>query len=856
MMDEMNHLTLGDTPEGMVENDDGSVDVLDVETTTVDTTEFLVNLAESLPTDTLNHIAGEYIEHVERDKKSREKRDEQYRDGLRRSGLGDDAPGGAEFNGASRVVHPVLAEACIDFASRAIKELFPATGPVKAWVTDDITPKQLEQATRKARFMNWQLTTQIKEYRDELEQLLTQVPMGGSQYQKFWYDDRLKRPRSEFIPVDEVYLPFAATNFYTAQRVTHRQMLTRFEFNRRVDSGLYRDVFAGKDVGVVSDQFPEQSRASKANDKIEGREEDGYNEDGLRAILEIYTWLEIEGDEISGGDFAPYILTIDEDTEEVLSIYRNWKEGDATLEKLDWFVEYKFIPWRGAYGIGLPHLIGGLSAGLTGALRALLDSAHINNAPSMLKLKSGRVVGQNTQVNITEVTEIEAPAGITDIRQIAMPMPFNQPSDVLYRLMQDLYGMAKGVIATAEDQLGKVGDRTPVGTTMALIEQGSQTYSAIHSRLHASQRKALEILHRIDQDYLDEIVEFEGQSVTREDFAGTSDVIPVSDPTIFSEAQRFAQTQAILQMAQADQQNPNVPWNQVAVRRRILKQMRIDGIDELLPPVKQPMTSTVVEENAEAMEGTPIKAHPQQEHMAHIQGHLAFISSPLQLQNPLIPPQLIQALLVHIGEHIRMLESVTTAELIRQQGLMSDEQTPVAIGQAQELLAQQLLPVMQQIAKIQQVLQQRAPQPQMPPEVQAQLQIAQMDTQRKTQYDQALIQLKQQESQVDQQVKGASMQAEMGQQQFEQQLAMQELQFKQQVELANQQIEQLKQQVELMKNDAKNRSDQETHLMMNHEDNLIKQRTDLEMNHEDNITKLIIADIQAKKLNEAKGEGA
>jgi len=824
---DLNPLTLGETPEDLIENPDGSVDVPLEDSSEPHSGEFMENLAEELPESELIDIATELCELIEKDKKSREKRDKQYQEGLRRTGLGDDAPGGAEFEGASKVVHPVLAEACVDFASRAIKELFPASGPVKPWVIGTISPEKLERANRKTRYMNWQLTTQIKEYRDELEQILTQVPMGGSQYQKFWYDERFHRAKVEFVPIDDVFLPFSATNFYTAQRVTHRQSITKYEYQERVKSGLYRDIFIPS-----KNSAPEQSRSAKANDKIEGREEDGYNEDGLRAILEIYTWRGLEGDELTAGEYAPYIITIDEDTEEVLAIYRNWKENDPTFEKLDWFVEWKFIPWRGAYAIGLPHLIGGLSAALTGSLRALLDSAHINNAATMLKLKSGRIIGQNTQVNVTQVQDIEGPAGIDDIRKLAMPMPFNPPSPVLFQLMQELYGLAKGVVATAEEKIGQVGDRTPVGTTMALIEQGSNTYSAIHARLHESQKKALAILHRINQDYLDEqnsTFDLGEQTVSREDFQGTMDVIPVSDPTIFSEAQRFAQAQAVLQMAQQDAGNPKVPWNQIAVRRRILKQMRIEGVDELLPAEKEPITSDSLTENTMLLQGHPLEAAPEQDHYMHIQSHMMFLSSPIQLKNPLVQPQVLMQLLGHIGEHIQMYQTRLVMS-IAEQGGMQDQAILQGMVKAQQVLTTQLGELLTQIPQIQQELQKRIPQAPMPPEVQASLQIAQMDTQRKAQFDQATIQSKQAEQQAAQQLENAKVQMKQA-----------EMQFNQQVEQMNQQFEQQMRQLELKIENDSHQARQQVELMKNEQDNHQKQMTDLIKNRDDNETKVLIA---------------
>ena len=337
--------------------------------------DFYQNLAEVIDPMELDSLAMRYLELLAKDKTSREERDKQYEEGLKRTGMGKDAPGGANFMGASKVVHPAMAEACVDFASRAIKEMFPPDGPVRTKILGKVDQDKTERAERKRDWMNWQLTEQIEEFRDEQEQLLTQLPLGGSQYMKLWYDEKKKRPCAEFLPIDKVLIPFSATNFYTAQRAAEIHDITAWEFKQRIASGLYRDISL-----IRASLEPEESKAEKANNKIEGRKWE-ENVDGERRVFHIYTWLEIDEDTESRGEMAPYILMVDELESEVVGLYRNWEEGDETMTKLDWVVEFKFVPWRGAYAIGLPHLIGGLSAALTGALRALLDSAHINNAP-------------------------------------------------------------------------------------------------------------------------------------------------------------------------------------------------------------------------------------------------------------------------------------------------------------------------------------------------------------------------------------------------------------------------------------------------------------------------------------------
>lgn len=846
-MSDIDPLQIGETPEDYIELEDGSVEIPGLEEVATESTEFYDNLAETLEERELSRIAGEFVDLVEKDKEARKRRDEQYTEGIRRTGLGDDAPGGAQFDGASKVVHPVMAESCVDFASSAIKELFPPSGPVRTEFIGDLDRSQLERGRRKAEFMNWQLTRQMPEYVDELEQLLSQMPLGGSQYLKLRFDEDLGRPIAEFVPIDEIFVPFSATNFYTASRVTHRQMITRSTFERRVENGFYRDVNL-----IDVNQTPEQSSAAIANDKVEGIEDTAYNEDGLRAILEVYAWRDLEDQFSEEGRAAPYIFHIDEHSEKVLAVYRNWDEEDVSFEKLDWIVEFKFIPWRGAYAIGLPHLIGGLSAALTGSLRALLDSAHINNAASMLKLKSGRVVGQNTQVDITGVTDIEAPANVDDIRKIAMPMPFNPPSPVLFQLLGFLTQAAKGVVSTSEEKIAEAGNQMPVGTAMALIEQGSKVFSAIHARLHRSQTKVLEILHRINRKWLDEQEQADKLGkvlATKEDFLGSMDIIPSSDPNIFSETQRYAQIQALMQMAAQDAQNPNIQWNQVEIRHRLLELMHVQQPDKLLPKVEEPVTSDPLTENMSAMEGKPIKAEQSQDHWTHIQGHLIHANAPWVAGNPLVNPQSVNLILAHINEHIQMMfaRSIadTAQQILAQQPGAPEEQVAVsAMQQVAPQLAQMLGPVLQQVQGIQQTVQQRMPQPPMDPAVQASIKIAEMDTQRKTQYDQGLLQLKQQEMQISQQTEQTKTQMEAAKVQFEQQQSASREQF-------DMYMEQLR---------AKQESDSEMlqakiEMMKNEQDNHQKQMTELIKNRDDNETQLLIERLKVELAPVQSSEG-
>jgi hypothetical protein len=715
--------------------------------------DFYANMAESMDAYELQALAIKYLDLIDKDKEAREERDKQYEEGIRRTGLGQDAPGGAQFMGASKVVHPIMAEACVDFAAKAIKELFPPDGPVKTKIIGEVTEDKVEKAERKRDFMNWQLTEQIEEYRDEQEQMLTQLPLGGSQYLKLWYDEGKKRPCAEFVPIDNIYLPFAAGNFYTAQRVTEVQDITQEEYEIRVKNGLYIDL----DIYKPSEE-PEQSKAQKATDKVEGKKDSGSNVDGIRRVYHIGTWLECESDNVCKGDRAPYILMIDETEREVVGLYRNWEDGDETYAKLDWLIEFKFIPWRGAYAIGLPHLIGGLSAALTGALRALLDSAHINNAPTMLKLKGAKISGQSTTIEPTQVAEIEGAPGVDDVRKIAMPVPFNPPNAVLFQLLGWLTDAAKGVVTTSEEKIANASNTMPVGTAQALIEQGAAVFSSIHARLHESQRRVLRVLARLNRWHLDEQYKaemVEDLAISQDDFESNSDIVPVSDPHIFAEAQRYAQIQTLAARAQA---NPDL-YNRLAVEKRILKQIKLPDINEVLPDPQDIKEMNPALENVAMTLGKPVGAFPQQDHMAHLQTHLAYATDPLYGSNPIMAPVFIPAVLEHIKQHLTLwylnqADTYTTVALGRPFNILKVE--PV-IREAQQLLAaatqhvhkdsgEMLDNVGNTIGQMLQMVQQMrgAQQPQ-DPAVQALVQTQMAETQRKAAKDQIDAQLKAQD---------------------------------------------------------------------------------------------------------------
>ena len=703
------------------------------------------NIVEEVDSALLKEAVSDLLEKIDRDKEAREKRDKLYEEGLRRTGLGDDAPGGAQFTGANKVVHPMLVEACVDFSARFMKEIFPPNGPVKSKIYGEPDKEKVERASRKAAFMNWQTTEQMPEFRSELEQLSTQLPLGGGQYMKFMWNPQHRRPQAEFVPIDDVYLPFAATNFYTAERKTHVQYITKMEYQKRVAAGMYIDV----DLGSPED--PEFSKATIANDKIEGRKSTSYNEDGLRTIYEIYTFFEFDE------GLSPYILSVDKSSGMALSLYRNWEPDDQRRKELDWMVEFPFVPWRGAYPIGLTHMIGGLSGAATGALRALLDSAHIQNMPTLLKLKGGPG-GQTINLQPTEVVEMEGGALIDDVRKLAMPMPFNPPSPTLFQLLGFLVDAGKGVVQTSFEKLSDQNPNQPVGTTMALIEQGMVVFSSIHSRLHNSMKRCFGILHRINSAYLtDGDIEANdaGLEIDPSDFDGPLDVVPVSDPAIFSETQRFAQIQAIMQRATVAPQM----YDARKVEELFLRVLKVPS-DEVLQPKPASENMDPVSENVAAAMSRPIYVLPQQDHLAHIMTHMSFLKSPLFGSNPVIAKTYLFPIAIHLRDHLLnyyMVEAHNAVDLAQKQEMIPEEASEQVkvILQVQQFIEQQLNGFGQELGAIDQAAQQFAPQPPMPPD--NSMQIAQLGAQVQTQVAQQRTAIEQAKLQQDSQIEQAKL---------------------------------------------------------------------------------------------------
>jgi hypothetical protein len=737
-------VTVEDTEDG------GAIVRLENEEQSARATKHFENIVEAVDQDLLDDVVNDLLKAIEEDKKARKKRDDLYEEGLRRTGMGDDAPGGAQFNGANKVVHPMLVEACVDFSARVMKEVFPPAGPVKSKILGRVEREKLEKARRKSEFMNWQCTEQMPEFRGELEQLSTQLPLGGGQYLKGRFDRRLRRPVFEFVPIDDMLIPFAATNFYSAERRTHVLYVTAEKYNARVRDGDYIE------IPLAAPQKLEFSSASTANDKIEGRQQPAENDDGLRTLFEVDTCFDV------GEGYGPYLLTIDKESSLPVALYRNWDPEDEDLrQRLEWVVEFPFVPWRGAYPIGLTHMIGGLSGATTGALRALLDSAHLQNLPTLLKLKGGPT-GQTLNLQPTEVCELEGSALVDDIRKLAMPLPFSGPSPTLFQLLGFLVDAGKGVVQTSFEKLSDANPNQPVGTTMALIEQGMVVFSSIHSRIHASMARVLKILHRINSAYMTED-DFKacrcGLEVRPKDFDGDMDVIPVSDPNIFSETQRFAQTQAVLQRAAALPQL----YDMRNVEEMFLRNMKVPA-DEVLQPKPGSEDLDPVSENVAAAMGRPIYVLPSQDHLAHLQAHLSFLKSPVFGSNPAIVKQYLWPMAQHLRDHLLnyyLVESHDAVDKAQAQQMIPEDdaqQQLAVIVRVQQAIEQQLGTFAQELAAIDQAAQQFKPQPPMPPD--NSMQVAQLRASVDQQKLAAQQQFNQQRLAVDQQQQAIGQQLE------------------------------------------------------------------------------------------------
>jgi len=606
------------------------------------------NLAEEMSDKELNSAASELIGYYNNDREARSEWEERYKKGLQTldpDGGMDESEDERATRGLSIVVHPMIAEAATQFNAKAIAELYPSGGPVKTVIVGDPSEELEEQARRVREYMNYQITQEMPEYFPDLDQMLFHLPLVGQTFKKVWWDSNMDRQCSQFVKAEDFVVAPESKDLYTSPRYTHVIRMPKNDYNRYVQSGYYLpSTDKGGDLDPSGDTVGEIEGVDQYADD---------SQDEVMTLLEMHVYHSFEEEDTDDENAVaiPYVVTVDYDNESVVSIRRNWREDDELKKRRDWFVSYKFLPGLGFYGFGLYHLIGGLGKAATGSLRALLDSAAFSNMQGGFKLR-GRVSGGEVQVNPGEFVDLDAT--VDDVNKAIMPLPFKEPSGSLFSLLGYIVDAGQRFASTADLNVGDVNPNAPVGSTVALIEQGSKAFSAIHKRLHYAQGQEFKLLADLNAENLPEQFTFSligGESeVYAADFNERIDILPVSDPNIFSTAQRIAQAQAVLQMAQSA---PDM-HDMYAAYKRMYEAIRIPNIDEILvKPADAPMLDPI-DENMSVMYGKPIKAFIEQDHDSHIAVHMQFLSDPSLAGNP-GAAGMQPVLVAHVAEHIALL---------------------------------------------------------------------------------------------------------------------------------------------------------------------------------------------------------
>ena len=601
------------------------------------TSSFDMNIAEVLDEDTLGIISSELRQAFEDDKSSRKDWEETYKKGLDLLGF-KYTERSQPFQGASSVTHPMLSEAITQFQAQAYKELLPSGGPVNTQILGNTSTQKEEQAQRIKDFMNYQITYEMEEYDPDMDSLLFYLPLSGSAFKKVYYDDGLGRAVSKFVPSDDLYVPYQTTDFPSCERVTHVIRRTKNDITKMQVAGMYRDV----NLSVIDNETALQEKEAT----LSGIKKSYHDED--YQLLEMHVDLNIEGIDSEDGIKVPYIVTIDEGSSNILSIYRNYDEQDGRQKKRQYFVHYKFLPGFSFYGFGLIHMLGGLSRTATAALRQLLDAGTLSNLPAGFKARGLRVADDDTPLQPGEFRDVDAPGG--SLREGLVPLPYKEPSGTLFQLLGFCVEAGSRFAAVADQKVGDAAQAgAPVGTTMALMERGARVMSAIHKRLHYAQKIEFKLLAKIFSESLDPQYPYEVgtdqiQGLKQSDFSKDIDIIPVSDPNIFSMAQRVTLAQTQLQLAQADPASHNM----YEAYRRMYQALGVKDIDVLLPVPAQPQPMDPGTENSGAVNGSPLVAFRGQNHNAHLDAHRALMSSFLVKSNP----QVMAILQSHIMEHV------------------------------------------------------------------------------------------------------------------------------------------------------------------------------------------------------------
>ncbi len=664
--------------------EDGSAVLNGMDDMPIDTG-FDSNIAESLDDDTLNGIAIELTSGIEKDKSSREDWEKTYTDGLKYLGMKFDQERSEPFEGASGVIHPLLGEAVTNFQAQAYKELLPSNGPVKTQVIGKYDSVVEEQAQRVKDFMNYQITHVMEEFDEELDQMLFYLPLAGSAFKKIYYDESLGRAVSKFIAPEDLIVPYFSTDLETCPRITNVVKMPENEVKKLQAIGFYRKVEV---QSVDSDQA---SQVQEEINELSGIEP-SYDTGEVSLLYEVHCNLEIDGfedmDEMGEitGVKLPYIVTIDSNSNNILSIYRNYEENDPLRKKIEYFVHFKFLPGLGFYGFGLTHMIGGLSKASTSILRQLIDAGTLANLPAGFKTRGIRIRDEDTPIQPGEFRDVDAPGG--SLRESIQPLPFKEPSGTLLNLLGILVNAGQRFASIAEINVGQGNPNAPVGTTLALLERSTKVLSAIHKRLHNSQKKEFRILSNVFKEYLPEEYPYNvanaNNTIKLTDFDDRVDVFPVSNPDIFSQSQRIAMAQEMMQLVQS---NPEVHGASGVYEsyKRMYSAIGVDNVDQILapPPQTEPKPIEAGFENNQLLLGNPAKAFPEQNHDAHIATHMSLLNTP-----PVQMNAQVQALIhSHIMEHLQM-----KADILAQQ-----QMPPEVIQQYQQIQqqAQQVSPVEQ-----------------------------------------------------------------------------------------------------------------------------------------------------------------
>jgi hypothetical protein len=577
------------------------------------------NLAEYLGEDELKDIASKVIEGFEADKDSRSEWDETLTRGLDLLGLKFEETGTA-FDGSCAATHPLIIESAVKFQSKASQELLPANGPVRTQIIGDPDSQIVQQSNRVRRFMNYELTEMMPEYFDEMERMLFHLPIVGSAIVKMYYDGGLERPTAEHIPLDQFYVNYSATDLRRAERYTHVIYKSPVDLRRDIAAGMYRDV---EDLDEKPDSNRSDNEISAKIDEIMGLH--GNNsEDPEYTLLEQHCYMQLEDDD----QVYPYIITVEESSETVLSVRRNYREDDPRAEKMVHFTHYRFVPGFGFYGLGLIHLIGNLTMTATSAMRALVDAGQFANLPGGFKAKGVRVVGDNDPISPGEFKEVEA-LGM-DLNKAIVNLPYKEPSQTLFQLLGFVSSAAEKFADQTDQVVNDSSGYGPVGTTMALIEASAKFFSAVHKRLHHAQRQQFKILAQINETFVPvngyPYATPEGDmTIFQQDFDGRVDVLPVSDPNIPSRAHRLSLASLALQLAA---QTPPGTFNNTELIRQVLEAADFPNIDQVIPAKQEAQPADPVSDIMNATRGMPITAFPGQDHESHIQVKTNFLQDP------------------------------------------------------------------------------------------------------------------------------------------------------------------------------------------------------------------------------------